>query len=56
MWLEEMAWLWGPMVSGIGIWVVWRVLALKAELRALRQRVERLEATMTVRSSQSSAA
>jgi len=40
MWLEEMTWLWLPIVSGIGIWMVWSTLALKTEVRALRQRLE----------------
>jgi hypothetical protein len=49
MWLEEMAWLWLPVVGGVGIWVVWSTLALKAEVRALRQRLEHTEAGMTSR-------
>jgi hypothetical protein len=43
MWLEEMAWLWVPIASGLGLWVVWSAITLKAEVRELRQRVERLE-------------
>jgi hypothetical protein len=44
MWLEEMAWLWLPVAGGLGLWVVWNTLALKAEVRALRQRLEQLQA------------
>ena len=47
MWLEETTWLWLPTISGIGIWVVWSMLALKTEVRALRQRLERMEARAT---------
>jgi len=49
MWLEEMAWLWLPVIGGVVIWVVWNTLALKAEVRALRQRLEHIEAEMTSR-------
>jgi hypothetical protein len=46
MWLEEMAWLWVPVASGLGLWVVWSAITLKAEVRKLRQRVEHLEADL----------
>ena len=56
MCLEEMVWLWGPIAGGLGLWVVWRVLTLHAQVRALRHRVERLEADTADRNSQRSAA
>jgi hypothetical protein len=56
MWLEEMTWLWLPIVSGIGIWMVWSTLALKTEVRALRQRLGRMEAGATARGSEEKAA
>jgi uncharacterized protein YbjT (DUF2867 family) len=56
MWLEEMVWLWGPSAGGLGLWVIWRMLTLHAEVRALRRRVERLEADKADRHSQRSAA
>ena len=52
MWLEEMIWLWLPMVGGIGLWVIWSMLALKTEVRRLRQQLARVEASMTSRVSE----
>ncbi len=43
MWLEELAWVWLPVVSGIGLLGLWSHLALKAEVRALRTRLEQIE-------------
>ncbi|MBI3249054.1 MAG: hypothetical protein HYZ50_21330 [Deltaproteobacteria bacterium] len=43
MWLEEFAWLWGPIVGGAGLWGLWSVVALKAEVKVLQQRLARLE-------------
>jgi hypothetical protein len=56
MWVEAMVWLWGPVAVGLGVWVVWRMLTLHAEVRALRHRVERLEADTAARNGQRSAA
>jgi hypothetical protein len=52
MWLEEMIWLWLPAVGGIGLWVIWSMLALKTEVRMLRQQLERMEASMTSRANE----
>jgi hypothetical protein len=52
MWLEEMFWLWLPVVGGIGLWVIWSMLALKKEVRRLRQQLARVEASMTSRPSE----
>jgi hypothetical protein len=52
MWLEEMFWLWLPVVGGIGLWVIWSMLALKKEVRRLRQKLARVEASMTSRPSE----
>jgi hypothetical protein len=43
MWLEELVWLWGPVVGGIGLWSAWNLIALKAEVKVLRARVAQLE-------------
>jgi hypothetical protein len=50
MWLEELVWLWLPAVCGGGLWGLWSLVALKVEVRALRERIERLEEERTVRS------
>jgi hypothetical protein len=49
MWLEELIWLWLPVVGGIGLWGIWSMLALKKEVRMLRQQVAHMEANMTSR-------
>ena len=49
MWLEEMIWLWLPVVGGTGLWVIWSMLALKKEVRMLRQQLARVEASTTSR-------
>lgn len=51
MWLEELAWLWLPIAGGLGIWGIWSHIALKTEVRALRERLERLEAEVSSRGS-----
>lgn len=43
MWLEELVWVWGPLVGGVGLWCVWSLVALKAEVKALRRRMAHLE-------------
>lgn len=43
MWLEELAWLWLPIVGVVGLWLGRNYLAMKAELRKLVQRVDQLE-------------
>lgn len=43
MWLEELVWAWGPLVGGVGLWGVWSLIALKAEVKALQRRVAYLE-------------
>jgi|Tabmets5t2r1_1033131.scaffolds.fasta_scaffold184471_1 hypothetical protein len=52
MWLEELIWLWLPVVGGIGLWGIWSMLALKKEVRMLRQQVAHMEASMTSRASE----
>ena len=47
MWLEELVWLWLPVVCGIGGWMSWRLVNLTAEVRELRTRLEQLEQTNT---------
>jgi len=43
MWLEEFAWLWLPLVCGAGLWGLWNIATLKAEVRMLRERLKQLE-------------
>lgn len=52
MWVEEMIWLWLPVVGGIGLWDIWSMLALKKEVRMLRQQLARMEASMTSRANE----
>jgi hypothetical protein len=52
MWLEELIWLWLPVVGGIGLWGIWSMLALKKEVRMLRQQLAHMEANMTSRASE----
>jgi hypothetical protein len=51
MWLEEMAWLWLPVASGLGLWIIWSQVTLKAEMRILRQRFEAMQAEAASRES-----
>jgi hypothetical protein len=44
MWLEEMAWLWLPIAGGMGMWMIWSIVTLKRDVRALRQRLALIEA------------
>ena len=47
MWLEELIWLWLPVVCGIAGWMSWQLVSVTAEVRELRTRMERLEQTNT---------
>lgn len=51
MWLEEFVWLWGPIASGVGLWGLWSVVALKAEVKDLQHRLAHLESQDTIESS-----
>ena len=48
MWLEEMAWVWLPIICALGAWMVWRTVGLRGEVHALSKRVARLEAALHV--------
>jgi hypothetical protein len=48
MWLEEFVWLWLPAVCGVGVWALWNIVTVKAEVRVLRKRLQQLEETGTV--------
>jgi hypothetical protein len=56
MWLEDMAWLWLPIAGGMGIWMIWSLVTLKTEVRALRQRLAQMEAESVSRANQESTA
>lgn len=43
MWLEELAWLWLPIVGVVGLWLGRDYVAMKKEIRKLVERVDRLE-------------
>jgi hypothetical protein len=43
MWLEEFVWLWLPIVSGVGCWLIGSHLMVRAQVRRLRERLARLE-------------
>ncbi len=47
MWLEETAWIWLPIASAFGAWMVWRMTVLKREVRTLSRRVAELEEART---------
>ena len=49
MWLEEIAWLWLPVLGGVGIWGIWSMITLKTEVRALHGRLEKVEAETSLR-------
>ena len=49
MWLEELAWLWVPVLGAIGIWMMWSVIVLKTDVRDLRRRLEAMEAEASTR-------
>jgi len=52
MWLEEMAWLWLPIAGGMGMWMIWSIVTLKRDVRALRQRLAEIEAPSITYSNQ----
>lgn len=47
MWLEETAWIWLPIASALGAWMVWRMTELRREVRTLSRRVAELERART---------
>jgi hypothetical protein len=54
MWLEEMAWLWLPIAGGVGIWMIWSIVTLKRDVRALRQRLAQIGAPSITHTTQES--
>jgi len=50
MWLEELAWLWAPILGGIGLWMLWQLIVLRTQVQLLRNRVEVLETHASVQS------
>jgi hypothetical protein len=49
MWLEESVWLWLPIAGGVGVWIIWSLRRLRAEVRQLQQRLAALEAEASPR-------
>ena len=49
MWLEELAWLWLPILGGLGLWMLWQLIALRTAVQLLRKRVAMLEVHASVR-------
>jgi hypothetical protein len=56
MWLEEMAWLWLPIAGGVGMWMIWSIVTLKRDVRALRRRLAQIEAPTIAHANQESMA
>jgi hypothetical protein len=56
MWLEEMAWLWLPIAGGVGMWMIWSIVMLKRDVRALRRRLAQIEAPTITHANQESMA
>jgi hypothetical protein len=54
MWLEELVWLWLPIAGGVGLWMMWSLVTLKRDVRALRQRLEQIEAASNAHANQES--
>jgi hypothetical protein len=51
MWLEEM-----PVAGGLGIWMIWSIVTLRADVRALRRRLAQMEVESTSRAHKESMA
>jgi hypothetical protein len=47
MWLEELAWLWLPVVAAAAVWLGRDYLQLKAQIRKIAERIDRLESSET---------
>jgi hypothetical protein len=56
MWLEEMVWLWLPIAGGVGLGMMWSIVTLKRDVRALRQRLAQIEAASNAHANQESTA
>ncbi len=39
MWLEEMAWVWLPIVGGYFAWATWRIFRLERQVNDLRKQL-----------------
>jgi hypothetical protein len=48
MWLEELAWVWLPIISGLGVWTLWNIVTLRTQVRMLQERVQQFEDAGTV--------
>ncbi len=47
MWLEDMAWIWLPIVCMLAIWIVWSVVELKRQVHALSKRLAKFDIEAT---------
>ena len=52
MWLEEMVWLWLPIAGGVGLGMMWSIVTLKRDVRAVRQRLAQIEAASNAHANQ----
>jgi TRAP-type C4-dicarboxylate transport system permease small subunit len=43
MWLEELAWVWLPILGAVAVWLAREHVRMKAQLRNISERLERLE-------------
>jgi hypothetical protein len=51
-----MGWLWLPIAGGVGMWMMWSLVTLKRDLRAVRQRLVQIEAASNAHANQQSTA
>jgi hypothetical protein len=49
-----MVWLWLPIAGGVGMWMIWSLVTLKRDVRALRQQLAQIEAASSAQASQTS--
>ncbi|HKM99328.1 MAG TPA: hypothetical protein VJX23_02340 [Candidatus Binataceae bacterium] len=43
MWLEQMAWVWFPIVCVFVAWTTWRLIKVGHQLRGLSERLDKIE-------------
>ena len=54
MWLEDMGWLWLPIAGGVGLWMMWSLVTLTRDVRAVRQRLAQIEVASNAHANQES--
>jgi len=46
MWLEELAWLWLPILGAVAVWLAREYVRMNAQLRNISERIEQLESAI----------